>query len=52
MPGLEIVGIILVCVAIIMSFYKKKDSQALALVIVLLILLYLLGYLNSQPLLG
>jgi len=48
MPGFELVGIILVCVAIVYSFYKKKDNIALSLIIVLLVLLYLLGYLGSK----
>lgn len=43
--GFEVVGIILVCVAIIYSFYKKQNEIALALIIALLILLYLIGYL-------
>ena len=49
MVGLELFGILLVCVAIIYSFYKKKDNIALSLIIVLLILLYLLGYLGAAP---
>ena len=44
MPGLEIVGVILVAVSIVYAFYKKKDRMALALIIVLLVLLFLLGY--------
>jgi len=46
MVGFEIIGIILVCVAVIYSFYKKKDKTAMALIIALLILLFLLGYLK------
>lgn len=46
MPGFEIVGIALVAVSIIYSFYKKHDKVALSLIIVLLVLLYLLGYLG------
>ncbi len=42
MVGFEIVGVILVCVAIIYSFYKKRDKVALALIITLL-----LGYLKK-----
>ena len=47
MVGFEIVGIILVCIAIIYSFYKKRDKAALALIITLIILLLLLGYFNK-----
>lgn len=47
MVGFEIVGIVLVGIAIIYSFYKRKDKIALTLIIVLLILLYLLGYLGN-----
>ncbi len=43
--GFEIVGIILMVVAILYSFYKKKDTVALALIIGLLIVLYMLEYL-------
>ncbi len=50
MVGFEIVGILLVGVAIIYAFYKKKDKVAIALIIVLLVLLYLLGYLGTTPL--
>lgn len=46
--GLEIVGVVLVSVAIIYSFIKKKDKVALALIIALLMLLFLLGYFNSM----
>jgi len=46
MVGFEIVGIALVCVSIIYSFYQKKDRVALALIITLLVLLYLLGYIT------
>ena len=49
MPGFELVGIMLVCVSIIYSFYKKKDNVALSLIIVLLVLLYLLEYLEPIP---
>jgi len=45
MVGYEIVGVILVAVSIIYSFFKKYDKTALALIIVLLALLLLLGYL-------
>lgn len=44
--GFELFGIILVVIAIIYSFIKKKEIMGLALIIVLLVLLYLLGYLN------
>jgi len=44
MFALEHFGVSLVAVAIIYSFYKKKDNTALALIIVLLVLLVLLGY--------
>jgi len=47
MAGLELIGITLVVLAIVYSFYKKRDKVGLALIIVLLILLYLLGYLNT-----
>ena len=47
MVGFELIGVILVGIAIIYSFYKKKDKIALTLIIVLLILLYLLGYLGD-----
>jgi hypothetical protein len=47
MVGFEIVGIILVGLAIVYSFYKKKDRVGLALIIVFLILLFLLGYFNK-----
>lgn len=43
--GFEIVGVILVCVAILYSFYKKQNEIALALIIALLVLLYMVGYL-------
>jgi len=46
MAGFEIVGIMLVLIAIVYSFAKRKDNVGLALIIVLLILLYLLGYLR------
>lgn len=49
MPGLELVGVLLVGVAIIMAFKKKNDRLALSLIIVLLVLLYLLGYFNNVP---
>lgn len=51
MPGLELVGIALVAIAIVMAFRKKNDRLALSLIIVLLVLLYLLGYFNTpiQP---
>lgn len=45
--GLELVGILLVCAAIIYAFIKKKNEIALGLVIVLIMLLYLLGYLST-----
>ena len=44
MVGYEIIGVILVVVSIIYSFYKKHDRTALALIIALLVLMYLLGY--------
>ncbi|MBI4143789.1 hypothetical protein HY486_00895 [Candidatus Woesearchaeota archaeon] len=46
MAGLEVVGIALVAVSIVYSFYKKHDRTGMALIIVLLVLLSLLGYLN------
>ncbi len=49
MATLEIVGIILVLVAIIYAFIKGKDKLGMALIIVLLALLYILdksGVLN------
>lgn len=46
MVGFEIVGIALMVIAIVYSFYKKKDKTAFALIIALLILLFLLGYFN------
>lgn len=46
MIGLEVVGVALVCVSIIYSFYKKQDKVGIALIIVLLVLLYMLGYLS------
>lgn len=44
--GLELFGIILVCIAIIYAFIKKRNEIALGLIIVLLVILYLLGYLS------
>ncbi len=46
MAGFELVGIALVVVSIIYSFYKKNDKLALTLMIVLLALLLTLGYLG------
>jgi len=49
MAGFEIVGILLVIVAIIYSFIKGKDKLGMALIIVLLVLLFMLdkfGVLN------
>lgn len=43
--GFEVIGIILVCVAIIYSFYKKQNDVAFPLIITLFALLYLVGYL-------
>ncbi len=47
MAGLELFGVGLVVVAIIYSFYKKKDKLGLALIIVLLVLLFLLSQLGK-----
>ena len=46
MAGFEIVGILLVIVAIIYAFIKKKDKLGMALIIVLLVLLYMLDKLG------
>ncbi len=43
--GFEIVGIILVCVAVLYSFYKKQNEIAFPLIITLFVLLYMVGYL-------
>lgn len=47
--GAEILGILMVGMAIAYSFYKKNDKLGVALIIVLLMLLYLLGYLGVKP---
>lgn len=46
MAGLEILGIALVVIAIVYSFFKKKDKVGLALIIVLLVLLFMLSQLG------
>jgi len=46
MAGFEIIGVILVAISIVYSFYKKNEKVALSLIIVLLVLLSLLGYLR------
>lgn len=42
--GLELIGVVLVMIAIIYSFYRKRDTVAFCLVITLVSMLYLLGY--------
>ena len=44
MAGLELLGVILVALAIIEAFRQKNDKLGFALILVLLILLFMLGY--------
>ncbi len=49
MIGFELVGVLLVSIAIVIAFVKKQDKLAISLIITLLVLLLLLnqlGYLD------
>jgi len=43
--SLDVLGISLVAIAVVYSFWKGHDRTAMALIIVLLVVLALLGYL-------
>ena len=47
MVGLELFGVLLVVVAIVYSFIKRKDTLGLTLIIVLLVLLFMLNLIGK-----